>query len=122
MKSSTSLFVGLTIAVLTVFTILDYFNMAIHISSLLWIIAFATVSAIFFFAYFVNGLRAWKWLFPACIFAALSETVFIFSVDRINDAWALVFGLASLIIPSLVGYFFNRPHHVNMPIIASSSI
>jgi hypothetical protein len=122
MKSNTSLFVGLAIAVLAVFTILDYFNIPFHISSLLWIIAFACVSAVFFFAYLVNGLRVWKWLYPACIFAALSEIVLILNVDRINDAWILVFGLASLITPSLVGYYINRQQRANLTILASSSI
>ena len=86
MKSNTPLFVGLAIIVLAVFAILDYFKIPFHISSLLWIVAFAADSAVFFFAYLVNGLCAWKWLFPACIFAALSETVLILSVDGINDA------------------------------------
>lgn len=122
MKSNTPLFVGLAIAILAVFTFLDYFDIPFHISSLLWIAAFASVSAVFFIAYLVNGLRAWKWLCPACILAALSDIVLILSVDRINDAWAFVFGLASLIFPSLVGYFINHPHHVSMPIVASSSI
>ena len=122
MKSNAPLFVGLAIIVLAIFSILDYFKTPFHMSSLLWIVAFATDSAIFFFAYLVNGLRAWKWLFPACIFSALSETVLILSADGINNAWALVFMLASLIIPSLVGYYINRPRRVDLSVLASSLI
>jgi hypothetical protein len=122
MKSNTPLFIGLAIIALAVFAILDYFKTPFHISSLLWIVAFAVDSAVFFFAYLVNGLRAWRWLFPACIFAALSETVLILSVDEISDVWALVFVLASLIIPSLVGYYINRPHRVDLSVLASSSV
>ena len=120
MKSNAVLFVGLALAIFIGFAVLDYTNSPNRTSPLLWIVAFAALSGLFFFAYFVNGLRAWKWLFPACIFAALSEIIFIIRVDIINDGLALVFGLTALIIPSLVGYFINTPHRTNPSIVISS--
>jgi hypothetical protein len=122
MKSNTPLFIGLACVVLAGFSILDYVNPLKFVSSLLWVAAFATLSGLFFFAYLVNGLHAWKWLFPTCIFAALSEIAFIVNVEMINDLWAVVFGLAALIVPLLVGYFINRPDHVNYSVAAFGSV
>jgi hypothetical protein len=77
--------------------------------------AFIAASGIFFFAYLVNGLRAWQWLFPACICAAISEIIFALTFNAINDLWAWVFGFAGIIIPTLVAYF-NQPRHESLSI------
>ncbi|MCJ7434650.1 MAG: hypothetical protein MUO77_14285 [Anaerolineales bacterium] len=116
MKSNATLFIELAATVFTGSIILDYVNSSNLISSLLWVASFAILSGIFFFAYLVNGLRAWKWLFPACICAALSEIIFALTFNAINDLWALVFGLAGFVIPAAVAYF-NSPRRVNLPAI-----
>ena len=116
MKSNAILFDGLAFVFIAGFAVLDYLISSTFVSALIWVAAFAVLGGIFFFAYFVNGLRALKWLFPACIFTALSEIIFIVSVDTINDLWAL--GLAALAIPALVGYFVDRSRHVNSSIAA----
>jgi hypothetical protein len=113
MKSNNILFTALALAILSAAAVLDCVNTSNQTSLLLWIVTFAALSALFFFAYFVNGVRAWTWLFPACIFTALSETAFVIGFDMINDLWALVFGLVSLVIPFLVGYFIDHPRCIN---------
>lgn len=113
MKSNTILFAGLAAVVITATVILDYINPSNIISSLLWIASCAALSGIFFLAYLVNGRRAWGWFFPACIFAALSEILFILKIDFINDTWAFVFGLLGILIPALVAYR-NQPRRANL--------
>jgi hypothetical protein len=122
MKSNNILFTTLALVILLAAAVLDYINPSKQLSLLLWIVTFAALSALFFFAYFVNGLQAWTWLYPACIFAALSEIAFVISLDIINDVWALVFGVASLAIPSLVGYFFDRPRRANLSVASPVSV
>jgi hypothetical protein len=122
MKSNNILFTALTLIILSAVAVLDCVNTSNQSSLLLWIVTFAALSALFFFAYLVNGVRAWTWLFPACIFAAISEIAFVISFDIINDLWALVFGLASLVIPSLVGYFIDHPRRENSSVVASGSV
>jgi hypothetical protein len=73
-------------------------------------------SGIFFFAYLVNGWRAWQWLFPACISAAISEIIFALTFNAINDLWAWVFGFIGIFIPALVAYF-NQPRRTNLPLM-----
>lgn len=121
MKSNTVLFTALALVILSSSAILDYTNSPSLISPLLWVAVFAALSALFFFAYFVNGIQAWRWLFPACIFAALSEIIFIIRVEAINDLWAPAFGLSALLVPSLVGYYIHSARGVNPPAIASAS-
>jgi len=108
MKSNAPLFIGLASLVLTASLVLDTINSPGRVSLFLWMTTCIILSGIFFFAYLVNGLCAWKWLFPACICAALSEIIFALTFNAINDIWAWAFGFAGIFIPTLAAYF-NQP-------------
>lgn len=105
MKSNAPFFIGLASLVLTASLVLNTINSPGHVSLFLWMTTCIILSGIFFFAYLVNGLRAWRWLFPACIFTALSEIIFALTFNAINDLWAWVFGFAGIFIPTLAVYF-----------------
>jgi hypothetical protein len=122
MKPNSFLFTALALIVLSAFCVLDYAVFSGVLSTLLWIGGFAFLSALFFFAYFVNGVYAWPWLFPACISAALSEIVFINIVGLIDERWAFAFGLASIVFPTLIGYMVNSPRRSKLPAITPVSI
>lgn len=88
-----------------------------EISTLVWLVFFAAMSAAFFVTYFVSGPAEWGWLFPAFIFAGLATTMgldmlgidgswvaapvmlgvsapfwIVFARDRLNNWWALIPG------------------------------
>jgi hypothetical protein len=116
MKSNTPLFVGLASIVFTAALIWDFVHTPSRMSPFLWMMAFIAVSGIFFFAYLVNEWRAWKWLFPACICAAISEIIFALTFNAVNDLWVWVFGFAGILIPALIAYF-TQPRRANLPIM-----
>jgi hypothetical protein len=72
-----------------------------------WMLAFAVASAVFFFSYFLNGVRHWGWLFPALISAALSLTIWMGEADIDNSIMGVPI-LAAIAIPFYVGYFVER--------------
>lgn len=72
----------------------------------LWIYIFAGASLVFFAAYFINGIKEWGWLFPACIFAAVA------SVMALGEAGVEGGGLGTIVlvgvaIPFVVAFFLN---------------
>jgi len=70
-------------------------------------IGFAVASAVFFIAYFVNGLRKWGWLFPALICAAISLNIWM-SINNMEDTpWIGLPILASFALPFYVGYIIE---------------
>jgi len=72
-----------------------------------WMLIFAAASVLFFATYFVNGIQAWGWLFPACIFAALSGTLYIVDTST-PDEWIATLIVGSVAIPFIVAYFLDR--------------
>ncbi len=76
------------------------------ISDQLWLFIFAGLSLLFFTSYFVSGIKNWGWLFPACIFGALS-----LGFALTNAGWKEeIFGSAVLLaiaIPFIVAFFLN---------------
>jgi hypothetical protein len=72
-----------------------------------WALIFAATSAFFFIAYFVNGFRAWGWLFPACIFAAVSGTISIVNL-HIPGEWIPTLMIGSVAVPFIAAYLIDR--------------
>jgi hypothetical protein len=75
-------------------------------STQFWMLAFGALSLIFFVRYLLAGLRRWGWLFPACIFAAVSVTMWLFE-NGVQEAWMAVPIFIAIIIPFLVAFFLN---------------
>ncbi len=71
-----------------------------------WMLVFAGFSLLFFLAYFVNGLRAWGWLFPACILGAISLTIWM-AESRMAGSWVGSLILFSIAIPFIVAFALN---------------
>ena len=73
----------------------------------LWKFIFAGLSLAFFATYFVNGVQEWGWLFPACIFGALS--IIVTAGEAGSDSPLLgSLILWSVAVPFLVAYILDR--------------
>lgn len=73
----------------------------------IWMLLFLGASALFFVAYFVNGLREWGWLFPAVIFSGVALTIYLGEAGVIGELVALPV-LLSVAIPFLVAFLLDR--------------
>lgn len=72
-----------------------------------WGLVFATASALFFVAYFINGIRAWGWLFPACMFAGLSAAVFVSEISTVQR-WIPTLVVGSVAAPFVAAFALDR--------------
>lgn len=72
-----------------------------------WMITLGTLSVLFFATYFINGVKEWGWLFPACILAGTTATIALgyFGFDNPLVAAPVV---GSIAIPFLVVYALDR--------------
>jgi hypothetical protein len=106
-RKNSSLFGGLVLVLLGGFMLafeMGYFH---DLAEKTWMLIFAAASVIFWIAYFVSGVQRWGWLFPACIFAALSGTLFILDTS-IAEEWIGALVVGSLAAPFVVGYLLDR--------------
>lgn len=107
MKSNKpSLILGLvfiTIGGLALASQIGYFD---QFSVTTWMVIFAVTSALFFAAYFISGIRAWGWLFPACIFAGLAGALALDNTPA--EEWMPTLVIGSIAIPFVVVFVLDR--------------
>jgi hypothetical protein len=72
-----------------------------------WVIIFAGLSLLFFVTYFINGVQAWGWLFPAFIFAGLTVTMALTSVGVESDLLGVPV-LIGVALPFVAVFALNR--------------
>jgi hypothetical protein len=73
-------------------------------------ICFAILSAGFFLAYFIHGLRKWGWLFPA-LFCAAMVIIFWMSINNMEDSPLLGLPLfGSFALPFYIGFACEPKH------------
>ncbi len=72
-----------------------------------WTIIFACLSLLFFVTYFVNGIKEWGWLFPACIFAGIAITLFMVTLG-LDEAYLGAPVLIGVGLPFLAAFLIDR--------------
>ncbi len=102
-----SLFWGIALIIAGGFALASEMGYLNGLSSFTWGFIFAAASALFFVAYFVNGIRAWGWLFPACIFAGLSAAIAV-SIFPAAQNWIPTLVVGSVAVPFLAAYAIDR--------------
>lgn len=98
-----NLFWGAALVLAGVLFLIEQLGYLSNLSAQFWMLAFAGFSLLFFVAYFVNGVRAWGWLFPACILGAISLTIFLAS-GRVADASIGSVILFSIAVPFIIAF------------------
>lgn len=70
------------------------------------------LSLAFFASYFLSGVEKWGWLFPACIFAAITLVELITQLfPGADGGWLAAPILLAIAAPFLVAYFQDREKH-----------
>lgn len=72
-----------------------------------WVFIFGGVSLLFFITYFINGVHAWGWLFPAFIFAGLAVTMALTNAGVSGDILGVPF-MIGVALPFVAVFFLNR--------------
>ena len=78
-----------------------------EISLSVWTLIFGFISLLFFVTYFVNGVKEWGWLFPACIFGGLSVTMVLVNTG-FDEASIGAPILIAVGLPFLAAYLIDR--------------
>jgi hypothetical protein len=71
-----------------------------------WMLVLAGVSLAFFVRYFVAGLRAWGWLFPACIFGTVAAMLWL-NESGVQSTLLVAPIFAGIVVPFLVAFAIN---------------
>jgi hypothetical protein len=69
-----------------------------------WALAFAGLSLVFFIRYLLAGVRLWGWLFPVCIFLAISSMVWLATSHNYRDATIAAPFFGAIAVPFLVAF------------------
>ena len=101
-----SIFWGILLVLLGLLALAQQEGWIAVLSNQFWMLTFAAFGVIFFIRYFMAGISHWGWLFPACIFAAVSVTLWLYE-NGAQEAWMAVPIFSAIIIPFLVAFFLN---------------
>lgn len=71
-----------------------------------WAVVLAVVSLFFFVIYFINGIHAWGWLFPAFIFAGLAGALALDNTAA--EEWMPTIVLGSVAVPFIFAFVLDR--------------
>lgn len=88
--------------------LIDNLGLLPAVPPLLWAMVFGGASALFCAGYLVSGIRAWGWLFPAAITAAIAATIFL-SWLGIGGAFIATMFLWAIGLPFWVGFALDYP-------------
>jgi hypothetical protein len=68
-----------------------------------WALAFTGLAVVFFIRYLLAGVRNWGWLFPTCVFLALSGIIW-FGTAGYVEAWIVAPLFGAIALPFLVAF------------------
>jgi len=102
-----SLFWGILLVGFGAFALAQSMGYEVSQEPIFWAFVFGGISLLSLVFYLVDGFKAWGWLFPVGIFAALAFLLAMVSNDVDNAAMVapLFFGIA---LPFIVAYFIDR--------------
>jgi len=105
--NKSSLFWGILLISFGAYALAQSMGYEISQEPTVWAFIFGGISLLSLIFYFVDGLKAWGWLFPVGIFGALAFLLAMVSNNVDNPAMVapLFFGIA---LPFVVAYFIDR--------------
>ena len=85
-----------------------------------WMLVFGGLALAFFIRYLLAGIRFWGWLFPVCIFSALTGMIWL-GASGFREAWIAGPFFAAIAIPFLVAFVIDFRKHwwALIPVFAS---
>jgi hypothetical protein len=102
-----SIILGLLLIIAGIFALANQMGYIQELSPTTWILVFAATSIVFFVAYFLSGIQAWGWLFPAFIFAALAGVMAI-TESTVPDEWIATLVVGSVALPFIIAFLLDR--------------
>jgi hypothetical protein len=75
-----------------------------------WMLAFGGLALVFFVRYLLAGFRHWGWLFPTCVFLAISGMIWL-GDSGYRDSWIAAPLFGGLAIPFLVAFSIDVRKH-----------
>jgi hypothetical protein len=108
--SKSSLFWGILLIGFGLFALMQTLGYEVPQQPIIWAYIFGGISLLSLIFYFVDGFRAWGWLFPAGIFGALSFMMVMVSnnVDNAAMVAPLFLGIG---LPFVVAFFIDRANN-----------
>ena len=106
--NKSSLFWGILLIAFGAYALAQSMGYEIPQEPMVWAYIFGGIGFLSLIFYFVDGVKAWGWLFPVGIFGALAVTLVMVAngVENVAVGSPIFFGL---LIPFAVAYLIDRP-------------